>query len=95
CPNNSCILEGAKRYGDFAIGVAPGTNSMRNSTCRCGGNLDKSSRNTFSNSRTTDMLFNFGSSSFSLFNALVIPTARSPYTLRILPSSMGISTTFS
>ncbi|GJW83328.1 hypothetical protein Tco_0156473 [Tanacetum coccineum] len=34
---NSCISEGARRYGDFATGVAPGTKSMRNSTCHCGG----------------------------------------------------------
>ncbi|GJW78311.1 hypothetical protein Tco_0139993 [Tanacetum coccineum] len=95
CPNNSCISEGTKRYGDFAIGVAPGTRSMRNSTYRCGGNPDKSSRNTSSNSRTTDILLNLGSSSFALFNALVIPTTHSPCTLRTLPSSTGISTTFS
>ncbi|GKF52370.1 hypothetical protein Tco_0159280, partial [Tanacetum coccineum] len=76
CPDNSCISEGAKRYGDFAIGVVPGTRSMRNSTCHCGGNPDKSSGNTSSNSHTTDISLNLGSSSFALFNALVIPTAR-------------------
>ncbi|GJZ41689.1 hypothetical protein Tco_0588575 [Tanacetum coccineum] len=86
CPNNSCISEGAKRYGDYATGVAPGAKSMRNSTCRCRGNPDKSSGNTSLNSRTTDMSFNFGSSSFALFSALAIPTARSPRTLMILPS---------
>ncbi|GKE59967.1 hypothetical protein Tco_1510334 [Tanacetum coccineum] len=95
CPDHSCISEGASRYGDFATGVTPGTRSMRNSTCRYGGNPDKSSGNTSSNSCTTDISLNFGSSSFALFNALVIPTTRSPCTLRILPSSTGISTTFS
>ncbi|GKG54620.1 hypothetical protein Tco_0560275, partial [Tanacetum coccineum] len=95
-PDNSCISEGDKRYGDFTIGVIPGTRSMRNSTCHCGGNPDKYSGNTSSNLRTMDMSFNFGSSSFALFNALVIPTARSPCTPRILPSSTGgISTTLS
>nr|GFA37376.1 putative reverse transcriptase domain-containing protein [Tanacetum cinerariifolium] len=42
----SCIFEGASRYEDFTTGVAPGIKSIRNSTCRCGGNLDKSFGNT-------------------------------------------------
>ncbi|GKA49166.1 hypothetical protein Tco_0742124 [Tanacetum coccineum] len=35
---------GASRYGNFATGVAPGIKSIRNSTCRCGGNPDRHSR---------------------------------------------------
>ncbi|GJV77111.1 hypothetical protein Tco_1508695 [Tanacetum coccineum] len=58
--DKSCTSEGARRYGGFATGVAQGTKSMRNSTCRCGGNPDKSSRNTSAKSRTTEISLNFG-----------------------------------
>ncbi|GJR44318.1 hypothetical protein Tco_1312421 [Tanacetum coccineum] len=55
--DNSYISEGASRYGDFATGVALGIKSMRNSTCRCGGNLDKSflPENTYSENLGTDI----------------------------------------
>nr|GEV73606.1 retrotransposon protein, putative, Ty3-gypsy subclass [Tanacetum cinerariifolium] len=71
--DNSCISEGARRYGDFSIGVALGTKSMRNSTCRCSGNPDKSFGNTSMKSRTTKISLNFGSSTSMLLKALVIP----------------------
>ncbi|GJS39553.1 hypothetical protein Tco_0564596 [Tanacetum coccineum] len=37
CSASSFILDGANLYGARAIGVAPGTKSIRNSTCRVGG----------------------------------------------------------
>ncbi|GJX34554.1 hypothetical protein Tco_0246111 [Tanacetum coccineum] len=80
CPfsDNSYISEGASRYGDFATGVAPGIKSMRNSTCRCGGNLDKSSRNTLVKSRTTGISLNSGSSALVFISVFVPPKVRSP-----------------
>nr|GEX74842.1 putative ribonuclease H-like domain-containing protein [Tanacetum cinerariifolium] len=70
---NSCISEGARRYEDFITGVALGTKSMRNSTCRYNGNLDKSSGNTSMKSCTTEILLNSGVSTFTLLKDLVIP----------------------
>ncbi|GJR29067.1 hypothetical protein Tco_1105299 [Tanacetum coccineum] len=43
---------------------------MRNSTCRCGGNPDKSSGNTSTKSRTTDISLNFGSSTLAFIKTL-------------------------
>ncbi|GJS16959.1 putative reverse transcriptase domain-containing protein [Tanacetum coccineum] len=72
-PDNSCISEGARRYGDFATGVGPETKSMRNSTCHCGGNPDKSSGNTSTKSGTTGISLNLGSSTFAFIRALATP----------------------
>ncbi|KAJ0854109.1 hypothetical protein HanRHA438_Chr14g0658921 [Helianthus annuus] len=46
CLDNSCISDGARRYGALATGFAPGTRSIRNSTWRAGGRPGKSSGNT-------------------------------------------------
>ncbi|GKD65247.1 putative reverse transcriptase domain-containing protein, partial [Tanacetum coccineum] len=54
----SYISEGASLYGDFATGVAPVIKSIRNSTCRCGGNPDRSSGNTSSKSCMIGILLN-------------------------------------
>ncbi|GJZ80877.1 reverse transcriptase domain-containing protein [Tanacetum coccineum] len=70
CLDNSCISEGAKRYGDFTTGVAPGTKSIRNSTCRCGGSPNKSSGNTSVKSRTTGISLILGSSILAFIRAL-------------------------
>ena len=67
CSDNSFISEGANRYGAFATGAAPGTKSMRNSTCRVGGIPGKSSGNTSENSFTT------GTSSSCFFFSFVSP----------------------
>nr|GEY79926.1 hypothetical protein [Tanacetum cinerariifolium] len=64
----SAPYEGANRYGDLATGVAPGIKYMRNSTCRGGGNPDRSSGNTLRKSRTIEI----SSSSFSPVFILVI-----------------------
>ncbi|GKB91452.1 hypothetical protein Tco_0963724, partial [Tanacetum coccineum] len=63
---------GARGYGDFATGVALGTKSTWNSTCRCGGH-DKSSENTSIKSRTTKISLNFGSSILAFIRTLAAP----------------------
>ncbi|GKG28117.1 hypothetical protein Tco_0406444, partial [Tanacetum coccineum] len=75
---NSCISKGASQYGDFATSIALGIKSMWNSTCRCGGNPDKSSGNTSVKSHTTGILLNSGSSAFMLISVFVPPKVRSP-----------------
>nr|GFB37785.1 hypothetical protein [Tanacetum cinerariifolium] len=50
---NSFISDGANRYGARATGAAPGTKSIRNSTCRVGGIPSMSSGKTLRNSQTT------------------------------------------
>ncbi|CAH1430888.1 unnamed protein product [Lactuca virosa] len=51
--DSSYISGGAYRYGALAIGAAPGTRSILNSTCLSGGTLGNSSGNTSANSLTT------------------------------------------
>ncbi|GKG15025.1 hypothetical protein Tco_0354625, partial [Tanacetum coccineum] len=72
-PDNSCISKGARRYGDFTTGVAPETKSMQNLTCHYDGNIGKSSRNTSTKSRTTEISVNLGSSTFAFIRALATP----------------------
>ena len=56
---NSFIYDGASRYGDLAIGAAPVTKSILNSTWRGGGNPGRSSGNTFGYSQTMGTSSNF------------------------------------
>ncbi|GJW21990.1 retrovirus-related pol polyprotein from transposon TNT 1-94 [Tanacetum coccineum] len=72
CSDNSCISEGARRYEDFATGVALGTKSMRNSTCRCGGHRQVS-RNISTKSRTMVMTLIPGSSILAFIRDLAAP----------------------
>nr|GEV39903.1 hypothetical protein [Tanacetum cinerariifolium] len=59
--------DGANRYGACATGVAPGTKSIQNSTCRVGGIPGKSSGKTSGNSRTTEQEIMFNRDSFLSF----------------------------
>ncbi|GKG11285.1 hypothetical protein Tco_0342685, partial [Tanacetum coccineum] len=76
CSDNSCISEGARRYEDFATGVALGTKSIQNSTCRCGGHRQVS-RNISTKSRTMVMTLIPGSSILAFIRDLAAPKVRS------------------
>ncbi|GKC50578.1 hypothetical protein Tco_1073323, partial [Tanacetum coccineum] len=64
----------SKQYGDYATGVAPGIKSMRNSTCRRGGNPDRSSGNTSGKSHTIGMSSSFRSLVFIFVRIWAIPS---------------------
>nr|GEZ58544.1 reverse transcriptase domain-containing protein [Tanacetum cinerariifolium] len=81
---NPNVVTSASRYGDFATDVALGIKSTQNSTCRCGGNPDKSSGNTSMKSRTTGISLNSGSSALVLISVFV--PLKSPY--RLAPAKM-------
>ena len=54
CIDNSCISDSARRQGALAIGAAPGTISIQNSTYLSWGTLGKSYGKTYEYSQTTN-----------------------------------------